>query len=75
MIRSMIAAFAAVLALPALFFPGAAQAQGEEQGLVDRATLTVQEMLNAQQGSNIQSLLTRARAVTSVHPSALATSG
>ena len=63
MIRSVIALFAAVLALPALFFPGAAHAQGEEQSLVDRATLTVQEMLNAQQGANIQSLLTRARAV------------
>jgi lipid-binding SYLF domain-containing protein len=55
------AVMALVLALPAC----AGTAQGEEQVLVDRATLTVQEMLSGSDGpqTDAQGLLRRARAV------------
>lgn len=57
MIRFVLAALA-LLALPV-----AAQAQTEQQALVDRATLTVQEMMNEFHGSDPQHMLQRARAV------------
>ncbi|RKK04580.1 hypothetical protein EBE87_13735 [Pseudoroseomonas wenyumeiae] len=55
------AVMALVLALPSC----AGTAQGEEQVLVDRATLTVQEMLSGSEGpqTDAQGLLRRARAV------------
>ena len=42
---------------------GPAYAQGEQQELVDRATLAAQDMLNDQDGRDAQDLLRRARAV------------
>jgi lipid-binding SYLF domain-containing protein len=52
----------AALALAAAF-PVAARAQQEQQTLVDRATLTVQEIMGSSDGSDPQSLLKRARGV------------
>ena len=43
--------------------PGFAWAQAEQQALVDRATLAVQEMTNLHDGTDARSVLTRARAV------------
>ncbi len=42
--------------------PAAAQAQAEQQQLVDRATLAAQEMLNEKDGKDAQYVLRRARA-------------
>lgn len=56
MIRILIAALLALLALP-----GAARAQTEQQTLVDRATLTLQEMLGEQNGAEARALLKRAK--------------
>jgi lipid-binding SYLF domain-containing protein len=56
MIRYLFAAFLALL-------PLAAHAQTESQALVDRATLTVQEMLNASGGFDIRSLVRKAKGV------------
>ena len=44
-------------------WPLAAQAQSEQQALVDRATLAAQEMLNNRDGTDAQGVLRRARAV------------
>ena len=49
---------AALLLMPAL-----ARAQGEEQRVVDRATLAAEEMLNNRDGTDAQKVLRRARAV------------
>ena len=43
--------------------PALAMAQAEQQALVDRATLAAQEMLNPRDGTDAQSVLSRARAV------------
>jgi lipid-binding SYLF domain-containing protein len=51
--------FAAVLAL----LPVAARAQTEQQALVDRATLTVQEMFGAGDSANPRSFLQRSKGV------------
>jgi len=58
-------AFSPALALAVLLPACAATAQGEEQVLVDRATLTVQEMLSGSDGPQTDAvgLLRRARAV------------
>ena len=54
---------AAVLCcLPGLV-PGVAWAQAEQQALVDRATLAVQEMTNLQNGTDARNVLGHARAV------------
>ncbi len=50
---------AAVIAVAA----GPALAQGEQQQLVDRATLAAQEILNTKDGTDARSVLRRARAV------------
>lgn len=42
--------------------PGMARAQAEQQALVDRATLTAQEMLNDRDGTDAQYILRRSRA-------------
>ena len=54
-----------MLALAALLLaaPGLARAQGEAQVVVDRATLTVQEMMNQKVSQDPMGLLRRARAV------------
>jgi lipid-binding SYLF domain-containing protein len=57
MIRPLIAAMAALLAL----LPLAAHAQTEQQTLVDRATLTVQEMLADNATGDARDLVRRAR--------------
>ncbi len=54
--------FSALL-LPLVLLPGVARAQGEQQQLVDRATLAAQEMLNNRDGTDAQAVLRRARAV------------
>jgi lipid-binding SYLF domain-containing protein len=46
-----------------MFLPAVAWAQGEQQQLVDRATLAAQEMLNDRNGTDAQSVLRRSRAV------------
>ena len=51
------------LLLTGLLRPGAARAQGDQQQLVDRATLAAQEMLNNRDGTDAQGVLRRARAV------------
>jgi SH3 domain-containing YSC84-like protein 1 len=56
MVRLLLAAALALL-------PLAARAQMEQQGVVDRATLTVQDIMRASDGSDPQSLLKRARGV------------
>jgi len=56
MIRFLFAAFLALL-------PLAAHAQTEQQTLVDRATLTVQEMFNASGSVDVRSLVRRAKGV------------
>ncbi len=56
MIRFVLAALLALL-------PLAAQAQTDEQALVDRSTLTVQEMFTGPHGSDILSLLRQAKGV------------
>ena len=58
MTRRILAILAA--ALPALL-PLAARAQAEQQTLVDRATLAVQEMLGSDSASDARSLIRRAR--------------
>jgi lipid-binding SYLF domain-containing protein len=56
MIRLMTAALLALFALA-----GTARAQTEEQTLVDRSTLTVQEMMGDPQANDLRSLLKKAR--------------
>ena len=56
--RFLLAGTAALVALPV-----AARAAAEQQALVDRATLTVQEFMRDQHAADIRSLLRRARAV------------
>ena len=51
-----------VLAGLLALLPAAAQAQAEQQRLVDRATLAAQEMLNETDGKDAQYVLRRARA-------------
>ena len=46
-----------------LLTPIAARADGEQQQVVDRATLAAQEMVNNRDGTDAQSILKRARAV------------
>ena len=46
-----------------LALPVAAHAQSEQQQLVDRATLTAQDMFNSRNGTDAQKVLRRARAV------------
>eukprot|EP01037_Dinobryon_pediforme_P009362 gene9362-9442_t len=58
MFRNLFAALLFALALPI-----AAHAQTEQQTLVDRATLTVQEMLGGQNANDERSLLRRAKGV------------
>jgi SH3 domain-containing YSC84-like protein 1 len=50
-----------LLAAALVLLPLAARAQVEQQALVDRATLTVQDIMRASDGSDPQSLLRRAR--------------
>ena len=50
-------------ALLPMLFAGAAHAQGEEQTLVDRATLTVQDMMSQSVSQDPRIMLGRARAV------------
>ncbi|MBV8096345.1 MAG: hypothetical protein JO110_24520, partial [Acetobacteraceae bacterium] len=50
-----------LLAAAIALLPLAARAQVEQQALVDRATLTVQDIMRASDGSDPQSLLRRAR--------------
>ncbi len=47
----------------ALLLPKAAAAQAEQQALVDRATLTVNELMGGEFGSDVRQVLRRARAV------------
>jgi SH3 domain-containing YSC84-like protein 1 len=54
---------AAALAGLVMLLPLAARAQTEQQALVDRATLTVQEMLGASDSADARSLLHRAKGV------------
>ncbi len=54
---------ASLLLLVCLMTSGAARAQGEQQQVVDRATLAAQEMLNNRDGTDAQSILRQARAV------------
>ena len=61
MIRILLAA-AALTVLPWLA-PRPAYAQGEEQTLVDRATLAIQEMMSQTVSDDPQRMLSRARAV------------
>jgi lipid-binding SYLF domain-containing protein len=61
MIRILLAA--AVLGLLSWFAPGHAQAQGDEQTLVDRATLALQDMVNQSMSEDPRRMLGRARAV------------
>ncbi|MBO0710264.1 MAG: lipid-binding SYLF domain-containing protein [Acetobacteraceae bacterium] len=56
MVRMLLAALLALL-------PVAAKAQVEQQALVDRATLTVQDLMSASNGTDAPSLLARAKAV------------
>ena len=56
MVRMLLAALLALL-------PVVAQAQVEQQALVDRATLTVQDLMSASNGTDAPSLLRRAKAV------------
>ena len=56
MIRFMIVTLIALLAVS-----GAARAQTEQQTLVDRSTLVVQEMLGDQQASDMRNLLKKAK--------------
>jgi lipid-binding SYLF domain-containing protein len=54
--------FAALLALvPLAFTPGAAHAQTEQQTLVDRATLVLQEMLSDPNATEARNLLKRSK--------------
>ena len=52
-----------LLAAVLIALPFAAKAQSEQQQLVDRATLTAQDMLNNRDGKDAQGVLRRARAV------------
>jgi SH3 domain-containing YSC84-like protein 1 len=52
---------ALVLSMALALLPQPARAQTEAQTLVDRATLAVQEMLTASNGTDVQNLLKRAR--------------
>jgi SH3 domain-containing YSC84-like protein 1 len=61
MIRILMAV--AALAVLPLIAPRPAQAQGEEQTLVDRATLAIQEMVTQAISDDPRIMLTRARAV------------
>src|SRR6516165_8299525 len=61
MIRILLAA--AVLGLLSWLAPGHAQAQGDEQTLVDRATLALQDMVNQSMSEDPRRMLARARAV------------
>ena len=54
---------AVALSLLSLIVPRAARAQGEEQTLVDRATLALQEMMNQSVSHDPRVMLRRARAV------------
>jgi len=56
-------ALAAAFAAPALFAPRPAAAQVEEQALVDRATLSTNEIFGTGDGGDARKLLARARAV------------
>ncbi|MCS6920981.1 MAG: lipid-binding SYLF domain-containing protein [Elioraea sp.] len=58
--RSLAALF---LGFPILFAARRAEAQAEQQALVDRATLTVNELLGGQAGEDSRRVLRRARAV------------
>jgi SH3 domain-containing YSC84-like protein 1 len=53
----------AVIALAASLAPGVARAQGVEQTLVDRATLSLQEMMTQRVSQDPHTMLQRARAV------------
>jgi SH3 domain-containing YSC84-like protein 1 len=59
MSRTLVAAALALLLLAGL--PSVAHAQNEQQALVDRATLTVQDMFAPQSASDQRSLLQRAK--------------
>lgn len=54
---------AIAMLVPWFILPTAAQAQQKQQQLVDRATLTVQDMVNNRDGTQAQSVLKQARAV------------
>ncbi|MBC7801306.1 MAG: lipid-binding SYLF domain-containing protein [Gemmatimonadaceae bacterium] len=54
--------YAMVAVLMAAMAPAAAEAQSEQQQLVDRSTLAAQQMLNDRDGTDAQSVLRRARA-------------
>lgn len=58
--RQLLAALLATLPLAAV---APAQAQSDQQAIVDRSTLAAQEMLNNRDGTDAQSVLKRARAV------------
>jgi lipid-binding SYLF domain-containing protein len=53
----------ATAAVAALMLPGAASALADQQALVDRATLTVNELLGGQHGADARAVLRRAQAV------------
>ena len=52
-----------IAALVALLLPLAAHAQTEQQTLVDRATLTVQEMLGDKNASEARNLMRKSKGV------------
>jgi lipid-binding SYLF domain-containing protein len=59
----LVLAFALIAGLAATLFPRAAAAQTEQQALVDRSTLTLQEMATSSDGAQLTANLKRARAV------------
>src|SRR5579859_6587372 len=61
MIRSLLAG--AALGVMALLVPGSAHAQGDQQTLVDRSTLALQEMMNQTISDDPRRMLSRARGV------------
>ena len=61
MVRMLLAAVA--LGVLSLLAPRPALAQGEEQTLVDRSTLALQDMMNQTVSQDPRDMLSRARAV------------
>lgn len=53
----------ATAAVATLMLPAAAAAQADQQALVDRATLTVNDLLGGEHGADARTVLRRARAV------------
>ena len=59
----MLRLFALLIAVPMVACAGGGAGPGEQQQIVDRATLAAQDMLNARDGTDAQAVLRRARAV------------